>query len=668
MSGIFNIGVSAIQAAQIGIATTGHNISNVNTPGYNRQRAIQEPNIAVMTGSGFIGQGVHVSTVSRMYDSFLEKQVNSAQTSVSELQSYASGIGNINGMLSDVNAGLSPAIQSFFTALQQATSDPTSTTGRQSMVSAAQALTARFRTLEERLAQQYQGVNNQVSSYVSEINSFTSQIAELNQRIIVAESSTQQTPNDLYDQRDYAVSELNKLVKVSVNVNSNGTYGVFIGNGQQLVTDTIVTEMVAMSSSIDSSKTTVGLKSANGVQELPESIVTGGMLGGILNFRSEFLDRTSNDLGRIAASLALTFNAQHALGQDLNGKIQGDAGFVSDFFTISAPKVIASNANPPGSPTVSIAYSPPDYSGNFYTNLTNSDYRLEYDGANVRLTRLTDNVVWTAAGNDPSALNAVMAASTQGPQGFTIDPAAFTAAGTAYTLQPTREAARNLNVNPTMSADVTQLALAAPIRASSSSTNTGNAAISAGSVVNGYTSPASGAPVTLTFNGGNISGFPSFPVTVTVNGATTSYAADPVPYTNGATISFNGINFEISGSPQNGDTFVIEKNVNGVSDNRNAMLLGQLQTQSTMAGQKASYQGIYAQLVSDAGSKGREVQVTLDAYQSLLQQSQDDRNALSGVNLDEEAANLLRYQQAYQAAAKMLDIGTRVFESILALG
>ena len=668
MSGIFNIGVSAIQAAQIGIATTGHNISNVNTPGYNRQRAIQEPNIAVMTGSGFIGQGVHVSTVSRMYDSFLEKQVNSAQTSVSELQSYASGIGNINGMLSDVNAGLSPAIQSFFTALQQATSDPTSTTGRQSMVSAAQALTARFRTLEERLAQQYQGVNNQVSSYVSEINSFTAQIAELNQRIIVAESSTQQTPNDLYDQRDYAVSELNKLVKVSVNVNSNGTYGVFIGNGQQLVTDTIVTEMVAMSSSIDSSKTTVGLKSANGVQELPESIVTGGMLGGILNFRSEFLDRTSNDLGRIAASLALTFNAQHALGQDLNGKIQGDAGFVSDFFTISAPKVIASNANPPGSPTVSIAYSPPDYSGNFYTNLTNSDYRLEYDGANVRLTRLTDNVVWTAAGNDPSALNAVMAASTQGPQGFTIDPAAFTAAGTAYTLQPTREAARNLNVNPTMSADVTQLALAAPIRASSSSTNTGNAAISAGSVVNGYTSPASGAPVTLTFNGGNISGFPSFPVTVTVNGATTSYAADPVPYTNGATISFNGINFEISGSPQNGDTFVIEKNVNGVSDNRNAMLLGQLQTQSTMAGQKASYQGIYAQLVSDAGSKGREVQVTLDAYQSLLQQSQDDRNALSGVNLDEEAANLLRYQQAYQAAAKMLDIGTRVFESILALG
>jgi flagellar hook-associated protein 1 FlgK len=201
--------------------------------------------------------------------------------------------------------------------------------------------------------------------------------------------------------------------------------------------------------------------------------------------------------------------------------------------------------------------------------------------------------------------------------------------------------------------------------------NTGNATISAGQVSTGYTAPASGAPVTLTYSGGKLSGFTSLPVTVTVNGvavAGSPFAANPVDFTNGATVTSGGISFEISGTPKDGDTFQIAKNINGVSDNRNSLLLGKLQTQNTMSGQKTSYQGAYAQLVSDAGNKGREVQVTLDAQKSLLEQSQSARDSLSGVNLDEEAANLLRYQQAYQAAAKMLDIGSKLFDSILALG
>ena len=219
-----------------------------------------------------------------------------------------------------------------------------------------------------------------------------------------------------------------------------------------------------------------------------------------------------------------------------------------------------------------------------------------------------------------------------------------------------------------MAADPRQISLAAPIRMQVGANNTGSATISPGVVVNGYTATMGSLPATLTYNGGNLSGFPSFPVTVTNAAGSNTYPGPNVPYVNGATISSGGISFKIEGAVKDGDTFVIEKNVNGISDNRNALLMNQLQTQSTMSGQKASYQTVYAQLVSDAGNKGKEVQVTLAAQTALLQQSQEARNSLSGVNLDEEAANLMRFQQAYQAAAKMLDVGSRLFDSILAIG
>ena len=591
-SGLFSIGVSAIQVAQINMSTTGHNIANVNTPGYSRQRTIQSSNIPLMTGYGSVGQGAHVSTIERLYNAYIAKQANSAQSVVSELDVYATELGNINKMLSDVNAGLSPAIQDFFKGVQQAASDPSSLTTRQSMVSAAQALVSRFQALESRLSEQYAGVNAQVGSYVSSINSYTQQIANLNQRIITAQSAAGQPPNDLYDQRDQMVAELNKLVGVNTTTNSDGTYNVYIGNGQQLVTGTQTTTVVATPSSADSARMTVGLRSSSGVQELPESIVTGGSLGGVLNFRSQFLDRTANDLGRMAASVALTFNAQHALGQDLQGNILGDVGFVKDFFVTPKPGVIASTLNPTGAATVSISYTtPPPYNGNFYTNLTNSDYRLQTNAAGVyTLTRLSDNISWSGA--NLAALNTAVNSSAQGPQGFDIAESAPLVAGSSYLLQPTREAARNISVNPSIAADTRQIALAAPVHASVGTSNTGSATITPGSVSTGYAAPAT--PTTLTFSSAGLSGFSSFPVDVTTDGVTVSYAADPVPFTNGATISSAGMSFVISGTPSNGDTFVIARNTNGVADNRNGTLLGQLQTQNTRSGKKATYQGVYA--------------------------------------------------------------------------
>ena len=667
-SGIFGIGTSALQTAQFGLATTMHNIANANTNGYNRQRIIQVPNVAVLTGSGYVGQGSHVATIERIYSSYLTKQVNAAQTTVSGLETYANLIGELNNLLMDEDAGLASALNGFFTGVQQVSADPSSTASRQVMVSSAEALVGRFQMLQGQVDAQRQNINEQIQGNISSINTYAKEIATLNTQIIVAESSNNQQANDLRDQRDLLIAELNKQVSVQTTTNSNGSLNVFFGNGQPLVVGAQATKLAAVPSSVDASRLTVGMVTASGTQELPESLIAGGSLGAVLQYRSETLDKVASQMGQIAASLALTFNAQHALGQNLLGDILGDANFVADFFKLKEPTVSANLHNPAGSADVSASFSPVSYSddGTFYTNLTASDYRLDFDGTNLTLTRLSDNTSWSAA--SVAGLNVAIESSQQGSQGFTIAATGTFVAGSSYLIQPTRNAAQGIGVNSQISQDVRQIAAAAPVRASAGSANAGSASISMGSVQTGYAAPVAGTPVTLTYSGGNLTGFSAFPVTVTVDGNVSTYSGPTVPYTSGASYTFSGMSFTISGAAQNGDTFVIEKNVNGVSDNRNALLLGTLQTQKTMLGNTASYGTSYAQLVSEAGTTGSEVKTVLAAQTTLLTNMQNTRDSLSAVNLDEEAAKLLEYQQAYQAAAKMLEVASTLFDSILALG
>ena len=682
-TGFINTAVTGIQVAQLNLATTAHNTANASTQGYSRQRAVQESNTATLTGAGYVGQGVNVASIERYYDKFLVAEVNSTQTQVSQLESYYAQVTKIDNSLSDANSGISTALASFFSGVNSVAANPSLTSSRQTMNSSAQSLVSRYQALGDQLNQLYDGVNGSITSTVSSINSYTKQIGEINADIIVAQSSTKQPANDLLDQRDRLVSELNKLIAVSTTTNTDGSFNVFVGTGQQLVVGTLVSTMTAAPSVDDPTRVVVGLKVGSSSQELPESLVTGGSLGGLLAFRSESLDSAANELGREAASLALTFNAQHTLGQDL----QGNAGL--DYFTLAKPTVIGSSSNKTGSPDVKVSYTtPPPFNGNFYTDLTGSDYRLDYNGSKLTLTRLSDNKAWSAAdtivaGVPVSAIEGLNSKLVADPQGFTLDSATFTgaAAGTSYLIEPTRNAVSGLALNTAVVADNRLIAAAAPIRTEATGTNSGKATISAGSVSTGYVAPAAGFPVTLTYTssagGGGFTGFPftlATPgkVTVTIGGKSTdyNYPVPPdtsIPYTSGATITYSGLSFSISGSPNTNDTFVISKNSSGTTDARNAALLGKLQTQNTMAGQTASYQTAYAALVSNIGNKTREISTTGDAQQALLDQATAARDAVSGVNTDEEAANLIIFQEAYQASAKVIEIASKLFDTLLAI-
>lgn len=669
-SGLISIAMTGINAAQAGLLTTGNNISNLSTEGYTRQRTLQASNPSVMTGAGGIGQGVHVVTVERMFSQALTTQVLNAQTNVSALDTYYAQVSQIDNMLADKEAGLTPLMQKFFDAAQSVATNPSSISARQSMVSAAETMTTGYRSMYERLTEIEAGINSQVKDTVGLINTYSTQIADLNEKIISASAIGGQPANDLYDKRDKLVADLNELVKVTVTSNTNGSYNVFVGSGQQLVVGSQVTMMSAEPASADRSRNVIGLVGPTGnIQELPESLISGGKLGGLLSFRSEALDASFNQLGLMATSFTQTFNAQHALGRDLLGNANGSANFVSEFFSVGVPDVIPNDNNSAASPSVSMTLDPVSSNAtNYYSNLTASDYRLSYESGALTLTRLSDNTSWTGA--SVGAINTQLASN---PQGFTLSAGAgaFTN-GDSYLIQPTRDAARHFAISDRISADPRLIAAGlSEAVARGAAANTGTGSVSSVSYAAGFTT---GSALSLSYNAGSLSGFPATGTVTVTAGATTNTYAMPssVPYTAGATIAINGggwsgVSLVLSGAPNNGDSFTLAA-ATGVEDGRNIVKLGNLQTQNTMLGANATYQDNYAAFVNDVGNKAASAEISSVAQTSLLNQAIAAREAVSGVNSDEEAAKLIEYQQAYQASAKVIEIASNLFDTLLSIG
>jgi flagellar hook-associated protein 1 FlgK len=653
-TGFLSVGISGLNAAQTGILTTSHNISNASTPGFNRQQIVQTTNTPLLTGAGFLGQGTNVTTIKRIFSENLNAQVLSAQSGVAEMDTYTAQINQIANLLADATAGLQPALSAFFSGVNDVAANPSSIASRQSMLAAAQGLVGSFQATDQRLSEIRDGVNTQLTGEVSTINTLASALADINQRIVLAQASGPTQPaNDLLDQRDKLIADLNKEIKATTITQSDGTYSVFIGNGQPLVIGTQAFTMQATPAPEDLSRLVVSIKAPGGnTINVAESLLTGGALGGLIAFRNQSLDAAQNALGRIAIAVTQTVNAQHQLGQDLSGALG------KDLFSVSGPVTQANAANIGGAVvTTALANTTANNSG----NLTTSDYRLSYDGSNYTLLRLSDNVSWSSAslaGLPPSTL----------PQGFTLSVSGAMAAGDSFLIEPTRTGARNISL---LIKDPVNIAAASPIRTTALLANTGTGTISAGSVnaLPGTPDPNHPAtdlnlrqPVTITFTSATTYSVTGTGVAVPTTGT----------YVAGANISYNGWTVQISGTPAINDVFTIGPNSNGISDNRNILAIGQLQTakvleDDTSGNATASFNTAYSQIVSSIGNKAREVAALGRSQQNLFDTATAAQQSMSGVNLDEEAANLLRYQQAYQASAKVFATASKLFDSILAL-
>lgn len=679
MSNLLSIGKTGLLAAQVGLSTTGNNITNANVPGYSRQVTVQGTLASQNAGFGFVGSGTEVSQVKRIYDSFLATQVRAAQSTTSSLDSFYSQISQIDNLMADSSAGLSPVMQEFFKGVQDMASSPTSSASRQALLSTASSMASRFQSLSARLTEIGAGVNSQIESNVNVINSYAKEISQLNESIsqLVVNESNQ--PNDLLDQRDQLLTELSKYVKTSVSQGDNNTVTVSIGSGQPLVIGNRSYELAAVPSNNDPNRIEVGYVTNNKILTLSDSSLNGGSLGGLLEFRSNTLDRVQNSLGRVALGIATTFNDQLALGQDQNG-VAGTA-----LFSVAPAKVGPDSNNNPTS-TAKVSALVTDASA-----LTTSDYNVKFNGADFVVKRLSDG--------QETTINPYPQTEPQ-----VIDGVSYTISGTAalndnFSVKPTVNGAATLSVVMT---DITKLAAAAPVREGTTPiSNKGSGKVASVSVDKNYlanplakgtkvemqySAPVPADPVNPLDKGTIAFTMPDgMPVGVTMtalDGTVTSYADGVVPYVEGAKLSFGtelalaeddsqrfgGIDVTLGGTPGAGDKLSIEPNLGGSGDSRNAVLLGSLQDKNILIGGSTTFQGAYAETVSYVGNKTRETQISGTASAAMLAQMETAQQSVSGVNLDEEAANLLRYQQAYQASGKVMQIASQLFDVLLSLG
>ncbi len=560
-----------------------------------------------------------------MFDQFAVNNLRTANSNSGLAGSVATFAGQVDGILGDPATGIASGLQDFFNAWQDVANNPGSTSTRQVLVSQAQALASRFADASTRLDNVSSELNGRIRADVAQINDIATSLAKINGDIVQASGSFDgQLPNDLLDKRDALITQLSQFTNVTTTVESDGAVNVFIGNGQPLVLRNKALSLSTAPNANDSSNLDVLYTGAGGSTVIT-SALTGGELSGFLKVRDQLLDPARDQLGLIAIGLAQTVNSQQASGLDLRGQLG------SAFFSVAGPQVLTRSGNT-GTATVAATVSN-------LGALTGDEYDLRYDGTNYSLLRVSDgsSVALSGAGTVASPLVA---------DGISIVVSGANVAGNVFRIQPTRLGAQSLTA---IISDPRGVAAAGAIRTSAAIANAGGAAISQGEVLDA-TNANLLTSATIQF---------VTATTYSINGG------PPVAYTSGSNIDVNGWRVQITGAPAIGDTFSIQANTGGIGDNRNALLAAGIQARGVLAGGTASLNDVFGGLVGSVGTQTQQANVNRDAQSAIAAQARTAVQSASGVNLDEEAADLVRWQQAYQAAAQTIVVAKTIFDTLI---
>ncbi len=628
MADLLATSVSGLLAFQQALDVTSNNIANVETPGYSAETANLTEAPGQFMGSGYVGGGVDVASITRAYNAQLAEQANTSQSSYSSYNTLATQAAQIDNMLSASSTGLSASLQSFVNALQSVSTSPTSTAARQGLLSQGQALAQQLQSYNSQIDQYGTQLEAQVSTDVTQINTLANNIAGLNQQI-GADAASGKTPTQLLDQLDNLINQLSTYVSVQTVTQSTGAVDVFIGSGQALVSGSTAATLTTIPGTYDPSQLDVGMQTANGVTDLTNQM-TGGELGGLLSARSQILDPTQNQLGQISVAIATLVNQQQQAGMTANGT----AG--QPMFTVGGVQVLPSAGNS-GSATVSATRTS-------LSALTASNYVLQYSGGAWQLTNASTGqaVALSGAGTSANPFQAV---------GLSIVISGTPSANDSFLIQPTAAATAGLSMQLT---DPSQVAAAALVQASAASTNTGTGQIGSAGVTNPATYTA--GTYTVTFSSAS-----QYTVTNAAGGTVATGT-----YTSGTPITFAGEQLTLTGTPAAGDAFTVSPN-SGANTGDNSNILAMISGLSSLAldGGTTSVSGAANNLVSRIGVLTQQAQNNASAQQTVNQAATTALSNADGVNLDQEAANVLSYQQAYQAMAQIISASHQMFDSLI---
>lgn len=658
---ILRVGTSGLAAFKSALSTVGHNISNVNTEGYSRQRVdlINQPGIS--SGSGFVGGGVSAVNTRRFYEEHAVLQVRNRTTTVEQNAIYYDLASQVDNLIADSNTGISPSLADFFNAAQGVADDPVSLPARSVMLSEANTLTDRFHLMYKWVDDLRNSTNARLGNLVTDINGIADSIAQMNKDIKTAlGQGGGRSPNDLLDRRDDLIRQLAEKVQVNTVDQNDGSLNVFIGSGQSIVVGTQSMNLQTRPDPNDTNNYEVTYVN-NGVGSIIFPItdsLKGGELGGALDVRKDIIDTAQNHLGRLAIGLATKFNEIHNQGMDLND----DLG--TDFFRVPQSEALA-NINNTGTGKFTATITD-------ISMLSTADYRLTHSTATTySLENLETGTITSLnipGDGPPFSFDGIDVSLTAGTVNI----------GDVFQIRPTRNGARDIDV---LIDDATRIAAASPIRAETKIANLGNGKVSIATISDitnaafttttqalsppvmvQFDNTAAGAPLTYTVYDNTV---PGAPVSIPGNANIAydpSVGADIFPTAAGLDY---GYRVRLTATPRPGDQFTFGYNSAGISDNNNMLVLSELQEKAVFAKGVATFNDAYSKFVVDIGHKTREAEINRDAQKALLHQAKQFRDTVSGVNLDEEAANLMRFQQSYAAAAQVVSASEQMFQTLI---
>jgi flagellar hook-associated protein 1 FlgK len=644
--GLLNIGTRALQANQTALQTAGNNIANVNTQGYSRQKVVLQTVQGQFTGGGYVGNGVGVQTIQRDFSAFLTRQATLASSTQSANNTRVDYLKQMESIFQGGASGLGASISDMLNSFSDVANAPTDLTARTVVLTRINETASRMRSASQSLDDLQSSVKQELGEKVSAINSLAGNIADVNGEISRA-LGTGQPPNDLLDRRDQLIRELNQYVQTTSIPATDGTVGIFIGGSQALVLGTAVSKVsIASDDYGDPLKSKLAIERSGQSVLLDESILGGGEVSGLLRFQNTDLAEGRNLLGRLTLTISTSMNAQHQLGLDLDGNVGGNL-FTPAAFT-------AQNVRPPAPPatlnkgTGSLTLNIVDAS-----KFVASDYEVNFTSATTgTITRRSDGVIFAFPQTPPPAAGTLATVD-----GFDIAeqtaPTVARTAGDRFLIKPFSTSASNIKSE---FSTPRALAVASPVAGTMGSSNTGSLQ-QVSLIARSNPIAPSALGVVLTFTSSNT-------YTRSDQGAAvfTYTSGQAIEATVGGTPNADW-SATLQGSPKAGDTFTVNTNLFPTISAGNATAMMNLRDAAVFDG--AAMTDGYAGLISQIGIRTQSANYSAKVSDSIATNLERDRAGVSGVNLDEEAAKLLQFQQAYQASAKMIQIANSIFDTLI---
>ncbi|MFN0186326.1 MAG: flagellar hook-associated protein FlgK [Aquabacterium sp.] len=632
---LMSLGTRAMFAAYSQLQTTSHNIANANVEGYSRQKVLLATAPGQFSGSGFFGRGVNVQSVVRAANAFLSQQATFTQATASSDTARRDMLRQLEKVFGSGSAGLGMASTQLFNAFSDLASAPADLPARQTVLARAEDFAAMARSGAYQIEALQANVFQDLGNAVSEINTLARGVATLNLQIATAQGLGH-TPNDLLDRRAQLVSALSEKIEVSTVSSGDGSLSLFIAGGQSLVLRGDVNTLVAAQSEYDPARAQLQIDVSGQRTPLPWQALGGGLVHGLLKFQNDDLVEARNRLGQVTGALALQVNQQQALGLDLN------AAAGAAMFRVGSPVAVPAQTNirdSGGNFAAVVSLSVADASA-----LKASEYELRPDPANAGqylVTRLSDGQTFSGL-VDGSTLD-----------GFTIDIGTTApAAGDRFLLKPVSTMAAKLE----RALDAPRgIAAANPLTAQAGSTNTGSASI--GQLVIASAPSSAYQDMSLQFTNGN-GDWQLLDASANVLATGT--------WTPGQPIAWNGFELSLNGVPANGDQFSLQATTHPAANNGNALAFSAMGERTLVDG--SSVADSYASTLTELGVRVQGAMTASETSHSVSARAREALTAETGVNLDEEAARLVEYQQSYQAAAKLLQTAQSVMDTLLELG